>query len=294
MIKMSLDKLIRETTTLAEGELLENLNPSSYTGKYSTLAHAIESLQQQIVSQVFEMQVVSSQIDASTASIELLLKDQKNITKSLYDTSEQLSMTNNKHEKFMHRTVEMSNQIQANTKALDQRTHDLIASSQQSKAILTEQMSSILEIVELINDISGASKASTESIQTLYQDTKKIAEILETVKSFYKQTQLLALNASIESARAGEAGKGFGVVAEEIRNLATNSSDSVSEISEIMTNIDHSINTVIEQSDTTNKNVVKAVEKKPLLLKVVLRQFRNPLRPLIKVSTPCLRGLIIT
>lgn len=278
MIKMSIDKLIRETTTLAEGDLLNNLDPTSYNGKYSVLAHAIENLQQQIISQVFEMQVVSSQIDASTASIELLLDEQKSITTNLYDTSEQVRSANDKHETYVERTVEMSDQIKRNTQSLQSQTASLIASSQKSKEIIHDQMASILEIVELIGDISKAAEASTQSIETLYQDTRKISEILKTVEAFYKQTQLLALNASIESARAGEAGKGFGVVAEEIRNLATNSSESVSEITEIMGNIDHSINVVIEQSDQTNQNVVKAVEKTTMIeegLKVIASSFEE-------------------
>lgn len=265
MIKINIDKLIRETELLADGQLLNDLNPSSYNGKYSTLAHAIESLQQQIVSQVFEMQVVSSQIDASTASIELLLEDQKTITQSLYNTSEELQSANNKHESYMQNTVDQSTQIQSNTHALEERTRDLIESSQKSKEIINTQMGSILEIVELIGDISTAAEASSTSIQTLYSDTRKITEIIESVKTFYKQTQLLALNASIESARAGEAGKGFGVVAQEIRNLATNSSESVDEIGSIMKSIDFSINSVITQADTTNQNVVKAVEKTKMI-----------------------------
>lgn len=276
MIRMSLDKLIKETSELAGGRLLNNLDPTGYNGKYSVLAHAIENLQQQIVSQIFEMQVVSSQIDASTASIELLLNDQKNITKSLYDTSEGLKNTNDRHASYVRETVEMSNQIHTNTEALEQRTRSLIDSSKQSKTIIANQMASILEIVSLIEDISTASKSSEASIQTLFKDTGKIAEILETVKAFYKQTQLLALNASIESARAGDAGKGFGVVASEIRNLATNSSESVSEISNIMQNIDHSIHTVIEQSHQTNTNVIKAVEKTTLIeegLKSISKSF---------------------
>lgn len=261
MIKMSLKKLIGETEKIANGHLLNNLNPADYNGKFSLLAHSIETLQEQIISQVFEMQVVSSQIDASSASIELLLNDQKNITKSLYDTSEELQITNHQHEIYSQNTVEKSAQIQANTQALEARTNDLIESSHKSKLILNEQMTNIMTIVELIGDISNAANASSTSIQTLYANTQKIAEIVESVKSFYKQTQLLALNATIESARAGEAGKGFGVVAQEISKLATNSSESIDEIGLIMSDIDDSIDTVIQQSELTTSNVVKAVTK---------------------------------
>lgn len=62
----------------------------------------------------------------------------------------------------------------------------------------------------------------------------KISEAAALITNITTQTKLLALNASIESARAGEAGKGFAVVATEIQNLAAQSEDAASEIQRII------------------------------------------------------------
>lgn len=297
MGKKTMKHLILEAKNISEGALLHDIGANTYNKKVDLVAKSIGLLQKQVRSHVFEMQVVSAQIDASTASIEMLLEDQKNITKALYTTSDNLKTTNQLHDQVVNETVLMSEKILANTKHLEAITTELRDSSQASKDVLKNQMASILDIITLIDDISTAATASSSSIHTLYDDTRKITEILESVKTFYKQTQLLALNASIESARAGEAGKGFGVVATEIRTLATNSSESISEISNIMSNIDNSIDTVIEQSNQTNSNVSKAVEKTISIengLKVVDASFDRLDQKVKDMSTSIEENLVVT
>ena len=75
----------------------------------------------------------------------------------------------------------------------------------------------------------------------------KISEAAALITNITTQTKLLALNASIESARAGEAGKGFAVVADEIRVLADNSRDTVNNIQSIS-------NQVMDAVDSLSRN----------------------------------------
>ena len=66
-----------------------------------------------------------------------------------------------------------------------------------------------------------------------------IGQIVDVITGIASQTNLLALNAAIEAARAGDQGRGFAVVAEEVRKLAEQSSMSASQISTLISNIQH-------------------------------------------------------
>ena len=100
--------------------------------------------------------------------------------------------------------------------------------------------------------------------QTVYtnESVNKIGTAATLISDIASQTNLLSLNASIEAARAGEMGKGFAVVAGEIGNLAIQSSNAVSEIneliSELTSNSDKSMS-IMQEMNEKAKNQIDTV-----------------------------------
>jgi len=114
------------------------------------------------------------------------------------------------------------------------------ASMVQSVAAAAEELSASFQEVgqQVTGAVDVAQQAVTETRQTaevmdsLSTAAQSIGQVVELINSIAEQTNLLALNATIEAARAGEAGKGFAVVASEVKNLAGQTANAIGNITE--------------------------------------------------------------
>ena len=100
-------------------------------------------------------------------------------------------------------------------------------------------------------------KEITDSVVTKVDDA---IEIVKVIQQNAKQSNILALNASIESARAGEAGKGFAVVSDEMRKFAKMSAEASDKISESLGDIVKSLTKVKESVDTSKNMAVEQTD----------------------------------
>jgi len=102
---------------------------------------------------------------------------------------------------------------------------------------IVERQKHIIDAINEYKIIQESINVSKESIDTLVNNTKEVAGIINTINEISQQTNMLALNASIEAARAGEFGKGFSIVANEVKKLSTQTSDATNSISRVLKKI---------------------------------------------------------
>lgn len=120
------------------------------------------------------------------------------------------------------------------------------------------------QILGRAEEIRKSSESSSSQAVRMYEEIReksdkaieqskaaaKINELTDAIKSISSQTSLLALNANIEAARAGEAGRGFAVVATEIGSLATQTSQAVDNINDIVGAVNAAVRSMTECMNT--------------------------------------------
>lgn len=139
--------------------------------------------------------------------------------------------------------------ISGNSKEMDEI-------SKNTKLLSSRGLSMVDTLIEKSNETRVSTNEVNSMVADMYESTKQISAISDTLTNITTQTNLLSLNASIESARAGEAGRGFSVVAGEIRKLAEQSNAFTEEIKTIIENIQMKSATAAEAIQST-KSIVE-------------------------------------
>ncbi|WP_018753162.1 methyl-accepting chemotaxis protein [Paenibacillus sanguinis] len=175
---------------------------------------------------------------------------------------------------------QMEHVIQSN-KEMESAARQVESSSQQG----TEYLNGLLEktnvTVEMIN-------ALTEKVDSLKASTSSVMKVLDVMQNITQQTNILSLNATIEAARAGAAGRGFMVVADEIRQLADQSRQSITMVGEITDTIQKEMNETVKalsEASPLFQEQITSVQETSQIFVSVQEQMEGFVRQLDSVTT---------
>lgn len=181
-------------------------------------------------------------ISKSVADLKSQSKETNKIAHVLNDDSQKLSKSATEQANSVHETSSSIEEITSmvNRTAENAKESTEVASNASNKAEDGQvTMRKLVTAMETIQD----SNAQLQNIATIINQINTKTAVINDIVS---KTELLSLNASIESARAGEYGKGFAVVAEEVGNLAKISGKSANEIQELITSSQEQVNKILE------------------------------------------------
>lgn len=110
--------------------------------------------------------------------------------------------------------------------------------------------------IDGMNTIRETIQDTSKRIKRLGESSQEIGNIVALIEEIAEQTNILALNASIEASRAGEAGRGFAVVADEVQKLAERSSNATKQIEVLVSTIQSDTNEAVVAMERSTTDVV--------------------------------------
>ena len=232
---------------LGELNLRKDSSISSYVGGKSevgTIATEVDALSDTFNGIVGTLGNCSDTLSRNTGTMDETFRTlQQSIDNNAVTTrelSESISRTNdaiNTVQDEMNRMSDMVDSISERVRESSKKSAGMIATSENMSA------KSEAELNHSIQKIEDTKVRIREAIDQL-SNLSNINEMASRILEIANQTNLLSLNASIEAARAGDAGRGFAIVAEEIGKLASDSSDTATEIRSICDSSNKSIASV--------------------------------------------------
>lgn len=256
-ITKPLQKVITKAQMLAQGDLTGRLEQTDRRDEIGDLMRAFDQMEQ-------ELQQLLSAI--ATNSINLAAH------------SQQLSASSEEVNSNVQMMAGVTTQLAATAQNQAANAQDAVAVSKDAETMAQDGGRLVQEVVHKMESISNSVNDSATMISKLAEQSQRIGQIIEAITSITDQTNLLALNATIEAARAGEHGRGFAVVADEVRTLAEKSSEAAKEIYSIVSVIRQDIEQAVQAMDIGAREVsegVAVVEKAGLSLEEIVDKVIN-------------------
>ena len=205
--------------------------------------------------------VKADEIGQIQSALNTMINNLHDIVENILDTTENLSAYSEElaaSSEEGNATIETTNDLIENMSASIQQisasAQEVTSFAQESNSQTDVGREKIEQTMNNMKEINHAVDETVTIINDLDNTSEEIGQIVEMITNIAEQTNLLALNAAIEAARAGEHGQGFAVVAEEIRDLAEDTSDATDKIADL-------INKTQEKSDT-GIEAIKEVKNK--------------------------------
>ena len=240
----SLGQLARVAEQISKGDLTLEIQPKS---EKDALGRAFALMMQNLRRITREMQ---ESVGILSSSAQQIVSTTTQVASAATETATAVTETTTTVEE-VKQTAQLSTQ---KARSVSDSALKITLVSETGKKSVSESIESMRQIREQMEGIA-------ESIVRLSEQGQAIGEIMLSVNDLAEQSNLLAVNASIEAAKAGEQGKGFSVVAQEVRNLAEQSKQATVQVRGILNDIQKATNAAVMVTEQGSKVVEAGVKQ---------------------------------
>jgi methyl-accepting chemotaxis protein len=199
------------------------------------------------------MKLINEELNEGISGLSAASSEILTVTTQLSSASSQTAATVNE-------TSDTIESVRMKTDLMNQKTKEVSEKAMNALNVSGDGQKSVEEILEGMNHIQRQMDMIGMNVIKLSEQSQAIGEIIATVTDISEQSNLLAVNASIEAAKAGEFGKGFAVVAHEIHNLAEQSKQATTNVRTILTDIQRGVSSTVVSTERGTKSVADAVK----------------------------------
>lgn len=237
----------------------------------SDIIEAIKDEQRTQSKMLEEVLDIAKVVNENASASGELVKRLGESTKITNETVNEISISTQSTAASIQMQTRMTQEIQDSIVETVNISNEIVHQAKDSSVSIQNSLEVMNNLKEHSEEIASTNTDVKNSMNSLVEKTQSVQEIADIIAGISEQTNLLSLNASIEAARAGELGKGFAVVAGEIRKLAEETKNSTDSINQTIQQLN-------EHASLATNNVHKSIEvaeRQEKLIETVVDHFNS-------------------
>ncbi|EJR5448919.1 methyl-accepting chemotaxis protein [Vibrio cholerae] len=211
--------------------------------KGNLLVKAQEEGNSEITLLARDVNATVTQLRQTVESLVRISTDVASASTELATVMTQASVNSDQEKQEVEQVASAVNQLQSTAQSVTDHAHSADGAAQQANQLASQSLRMFEESHRATAKMADQLTEAAQVVNQLKEQSERIGNVTEVIRSISEQTNLLALNAAIEAARAGESGRGFAVVADEVRMLAARTQTSTQEIQVIIEELQNQSNT---------------------------------------------------
>lgn len=274
-----------EMKTFVKEVVIGEADSATYRDEKEEIAYLISELKERFVNTIrktkSEMSSIDGNIQETNFSVGEIVDAVNNISSVIEETAASMdtqtgniASISNDCAVISNASIEVANQAQE----MASRSSDIFMRIDE----LTARMKTDKELS--ISSCNNSQKKVNNAIKEA-ECINEISSVSDAIRSIASQTNLLSLNASIESARAGEAGRGFAVVAEEIRGLSDDTNNEINKIGNLADRLLEAVTTLSDESIACMNNLSRDIERAYETLDLITGEYMESAKYFSQISS---------
>ena len=236
-IETDIAEMERLVSRATGGDLTVRLDTTAKTERLSALAQSLNELFRELEGALIEMQSFSTRVETATDSVAGRTSEIHRASEQTSTSVDEIASSATQQTGRLEDAAGELADLSATVEEIASSSDQIAALSQEATTEATDGTEQARVAIETMGEIEARADTTVEQIERLESAVAEIGEIVGLIDDIAEQTNMLALNASIEAARAGDAGDGFGVVADEIKSLAGETREATGEIEAIVAEV---------------------------------------------------------